>query len=132
MVENTATNNNAIPFGDAVKLRFLSITIIIIPIKEIKIPNILNFVIFSFNKKVAKIGVITGIVAIITDAIVDETSCNPKFSPRKYNNGSNNAESINNLKCFCEMGCNNPINFKTINNMTEDITNRNKTVVMGP
>lgn len=97
MVENTATNSNMIPLGEAVKLKLRSKIITITPKNEMMIPNILKIESFSFSKKYAKTGVITGMVAIITEATVDETSLNPKFSPKKYNKGSNMADIKNNV-----------------------------------
>jgi hypothetical protein len=81
--EKTAKNSNKTPRGDALNLNSKSSTIINTPVKEIKKPRILIPESFSPNAIYPRNGVKTGMVAIITAAMVGETSCRPKLSPMK-------------------------------------------------
>lgn len=129
--ENTARNNNAIPFGENIKLKSLSITITMMPINDNTNPNIFKVFNFSFSIKNAKKEVKTGIVAIITEAIVGSTKRKPKFSPKKYKNGSKTAVRNNSFRCDLCIFSNFPDIFNTIYNIVEEISKRKNTVVIG-
>lgn len=77
IAEITAPNKKSIPNGEAVKVKFLSTSMTIIPVNETNKPMILSVVSRSFVKILVAIGVNTGMVAIITALMVGET----KFKP---------------------------------------------------
>lgn len=81
--EITAKNKSNTPGGDALNLNSKSNTMIITPVKEIKKPRILILVSFSPKAIYPRKGVNTGMVAIITAAMVGVTRLKPKLSPMK-------------------------------------------------
>ena len=81
--ERTASVRNAIPAGNAFRLKSLLMSINRIPPKEIISPIILSFGNFSDKEKYATIGIISGIVEIKTALIVGEENFIPKLSPIK-------------------------------------------------
>jgi hypothetical protein len=83
MADATAKNSKLIPRGEASKVKSWLNTISIIPAKEIISPKNKMKEIFSLTKRYEKTGVITGIVEIITAAIVEDIIVSPKLSPIK-------------------------------------------------
>ena len=79
----TANMRNAAPMGEAFRERSLLISIMEIPIKEMAIPRYPVKGNFSPRVIRAAIGLKTGMVAMITAAMVGVDSLSPKFSPMK-------------------------------------------------
>jgi len=74
---NTAQNSNKMPLTEPSKCNSLPKTTISTPINDTKIPAIFNFEILLCKNRYATIGVKIGMVAIITDATVEETRLTP-------------------------------------------------------
>ena len=85
------------PIGSAANVKSFFTSITIIPAKDTISPKRFNLDNLSLRKRKAKKGVKTGIVAIITELMVEETSLSPKLSPKKYKNGLNSADNKNKL-----------------------------------
>ena len=90
-VASIATPRSISPSGDTCMLRLASNVIIATPTTDSTMPAMLSFVIFSFRKIYATIGVKSGIVPMIIPAVDASTRVSPLVSPRKYRNGSKKA-----------------------------------------
>ena len=91
MAEKTAPDKKIIPNGLTTSEKSAFTSIIIIPVKETKMPLKLSHESRSRNENQAATGEKRGIVAMMTEVTVDVVYINPKFSPRKYKKGLNKA-----------------------------------------
>jgi hypothetical protein len=73
----TAPDRKRIPFLSTLMEKFFVINMMATPPKEIKRPAMFSVVSFSRKTRYAITGEKTGIVAMITDAMVDEEYFNP-------------------------------------------------------
>ena len=129
--EITAPKSASTPLPSPENERSLVTSMIVTPEKDINIPKILSFEILSLNVSQPSTGVNTGIVAMITLEIVADVNLTPKFSPKKYRKGLNNALPIRSQRSCFFMVSNLPDNIISKNRKADEINRRMKIMVTG-